>query len=252
VNLLIAGQRRSRQPGDSAEMVAARRRFLATGAYDRLTIALAHVAGRAALAQDRRPVHVLDVGCGDGAHTRRITASVRGAGLDVVEAGFDVAKPAVAAAARADPGGWYAVASAGDVPLVDGWADVVLVVFGPVVPAELARLTGPGGTVVAAHPGPGHLAALRRLVYAEEAHPHEIKDPLRHSREWFAPAGTVTVSFPITITDAATAGDLFAMTPYRWHAPPDISARLEEAVAEPGGFRTEADIVISSYRRIGP
>ncbi|MHB8457562.1 MAG: putative RNA methyltransferase, partial [Acidimicrobiales bacterium] len=33
VNLLLAGQRRSRQPGDSAEMVSARRRFLATGAF---------------------------------------------------------------------------------------------------------------------------------------------------------------------------------------------------------------------------
>src|ERR1017187_37490 len=46
VNLLLAGQRRSRQPGDSTEMVNARRRFLATGAYDPLSAAVAQaVAG---------------------------------------------------------------------------------------------------------------------------------------------------------------------------------------------------------------
>ena len=40
VNLLLAGQRRSRQPGDSPEMVLARQRFLATGAYDPMSEAI--------------------------------------------------------------------------------------------------------------------------------------------------------------------------------------------------------------------
>ena len=79
-------------------MVAARRRFLAGGAYDALTSALA------ATAAEKRPAVVLDVGCGEGRHTRNLAAPL--------VLGIDVSKAAIAAAAKAHPLGWYAVASA--------------------------------------------------------------------------------------------------------------------------------------------
>ena len=234
VNLLLAHQRRSRRPGDSDEMIAARRRFLATGAYDPLTDALARlVSGEA-------PRTVLDVGCGDGRHTRRLDAGV--------VAGVDVARRAVALAARADRAGWYAVASAADLPLAGASVDVAVDVFGPVIPAELARVVRPGGAVVAAHPGPGHLAALRALVYAD-ARPHDVKPPLRAAPDWFESAGWETVTFPVVVSDAAVLTDLFAMTPYRWHAPPDMAERLADATREP--FTTAAEVVITTYRRRG-
>ncbi|MHB8463948.1 MAG: putative RNA methyltransferase [Acidimicrobiales bacterium] len=254
VNLLVAGQRRSRQPGDSAEMVTARQRFLATGAYDRMTSAIARVTARAALGAHERygaAPTVVDIGCGDGHHTRQIAANVTSgaSGLDPLDArmcGIDVAKGAVAAAARAHRSGWYAVASAADVPVGPATVDVALNVFGPVVPSELARVLNGHGTAVVVHPGPRHLAALRHLVYAEPRQ-HLTKDPLRHASEWFAPAGRVTVTFPLVIDDAATLRDLFAMTPYRWHAPPDIALRLDDVARQ--GFTTEVDVVISSYDR---
>src|SRR4029077_3345706 len=121
-------------------------------------------------------------------------------------AGIDVAKPAVAMAARRHPGGWYAVASAGRVPGGPGAVDVALDVFGPVVAPELARVVRPGGFVVAAHPGPRHLEALRALVY-DEARPHEVKPPLRAAPEWFERVGAVTVMFPVVPGDAAALGD---------------------------------------------
>ncbi|MGO9196378.1 MAG: putative RNA methyltransferase [Acidimicrobiales bacterium] len=232
VNLQLAGQRRSRRPGDSAEMVAARRRFLATGAFDPLSTALAD------LVTVERPTVVLDVGCGEGRHTRHVTAPL--------VLGVDVAKPAVAAAARADPDGWYAVASAADLPLEDGTVDVALNVFGPVAPAELARVVRHGGAVVAAYPGPSHLEDLRTLVY-EDARPHEVKPPLRHAAEWFTEVSSVSVRYPIVVTDPARLDDLFAMTPYRWHAPADMRERLV-AAASPS-FETIADVRVTTYRR---
>ena len=66
----LAGQRRSRRPGDSDEMVDARRRFLATGAYDPLTAAVARAVVAAAPAE-----LVLDVGCGEGRHARGLAAA---------------------------------------------------------------------------------------------------------------------------------------------------------------------------------
>lgn len=232
VNLLLSGRRRSRLPGDSTEMVNARRRFLATGAYDPLSAAIAE----AAVAEE--PGLVLDVGCGEGYHTRTIDAGT--------VLGVDIAKAAVAIAARAHPDGWYAVASAADLPLLGAAVDVAVNVFGPVAAEELARVVRPGGTVVTAHPGATHLEALRSLVYAE-ARPHEVKLPLRNAEEWFTQTGSTSVTFDVVVTDAAGLRDLFTMTPYRWHAPPDIDARIEAATTP--GFKTVADVLVTTYRR---
>src|SRR2546429_9339302 len=62
VNLLLSHQRRSRQPGDSREMVRGRRAFLDAGHYDGLTTALV-TAGIHAL---RDGTCVVDAGCGQG------------------------------------------------------------------------------------------------------------------------------------------------------------------------------------------
>jgi 23S rRNA (guanine745-N1)-methyltransferase len=234
VNLLLPGQRRSRQPGDSPEMVNARRRFLGTGAYDPLSAAIARAVA------DERPRVVLDVGCGDGRHTRSVSAPA--------VLGVDVAKAAVAVAARSDPGGSYAVASAADLPLHDGSVDVAVNVFGPVIAGELARVVRPGGAVVAAFPGTGHLEHLRSMVYPDPR-PHAIKPPLRDADEWFIQTGSLSVTFSLTVTEVAALRDLFAMTPYRWHAPPDMDDRIAAAVSP--RFETHADIHLATYRRRG-
>lgn len=234
VNLLLAGQRRSRQPGDSPEMVGARRRFLATGAYDPLSAAVA----RAVAAE--QPSVVLDVGCGEGRHTRSLSAPA--------VLGIDVAKAAVAAAARSDPRGSYAVASAADLPLHDDAVDVAVNVFGPVIAAELARVVRPGGAVVTAFPGAGHLEHLRSIVYPD-ARPHEVKPPLRDANEWFRQTGSLSVTFTLAVTDVAALRDLFAMTPYRWHAPPDMDDRIAAAISP--RFETLADIQVATYCRRG-
>jgi 23S rRNA (guanine745-N1)-methyltransferase len=232
VNLLLAGRRRSRQPGDSPEMVSARRRFLATGAYDPLSAAVAQVVA------SEQPRVLLDVGCGEGRHTRAVTASAVLA--------IDVARSAVAVAARAHPAGSYAVASAADLPLPEFAVDVAMSVFGPIMPVELARVVRPGGVVVTAHPGAAHLEGLRSMVYAD-ARPHEVKPPLRSAGEWFSQTDSMSVTFPVAVTDVAGLRDLFAMTPYRWHAPPDIDDRIAAAVSP--RFETNADVWITTYRR---
>lgn len=161
--------------------------------------------------------------------------------------GFDVAKSAVAAAARADPQGWYAVASAASIPLGDAAVDLALTIFGPVIPAELARVVRPGGGVIAVHPGPRHLSEVRALIY-DEARPHEVKPPLRGMEACFTETRSSRVSFDVVVQDLPQLEDLFAMTPYRWHAQADIHDRL---VAAGPGFVITADILITHYRRVG-
>jgi len=233
VNLSAAGQRRARQAGDVEQMVNARRRFLATGAFDPLTNALVDVATQ------ERPNVLLDVGCGDGRHTRNMTA-------DIVM-GIDAAKTAAAAAARADPRGWYAVANAADLPVPDESIDLLLNVFGPIVPLELARVVRPDGIVVAAHPRPAHLEELRTLVFAKNTEPRPVKPPLRDAKEWFTETGTAAITFRVAIPDESVLADLFAMTPYRWHAPIDIDERL--VALDSAGLGILADVQVTTYKR---
>ena len=232
VNLLSAQRRRSREPGDPREMIAARRRFLASGAYDPLTSAVATAVA------EKRPAVALDVGCGEGRHTRHLRAPL--------VLGIDVSKAAVAAAAKTHPLGWYAVASAAELPLGDASADIALNVFGPVIDGELARVVRQGGYAVVAHPGPGHLSEVRGLVYAD-ARPHQVKPPLRNARDTFAEIDRTRLVFPVGITDLQQLEDLFAMTPYRWHADQGIHERIAEAFSQ--GFSTSADILVTTYRR---
>lgn len=235
VNLLSPGRRPGRQAGDSAEMVTARHRFLATGAFDRITGALSDVVAA------ERPRVVLDVACGEGHHTRGLRAPM--------VLGFDIAKPAVRIAAASDREGWYAVANAADVPLPDQAVDVAVVVFAPALPAELARVVRPGGSAVAVYPGPLHLTQLRSLVYAE-GRPHEDKPPLRDGGPVWAPGTTTAVTYTIALTEVDALHDLFAMTPYRWHAPADIGERLAAATAP--RFEVTVDVRITLFRRADP
>jgi 23S rRNA (guanine745-N1)-methyltransferase len=216
-------------------MVNARRRFLATGAFDPLTNTLVE-----AVAQES-PNVVLDVGCGDGRHTRNMTAGI--------VMGIDAAKTAAAAAARGDSRGWYAVANAADVPVPNESVDLLLSVFGPIFPLELARVVRREGIVVAAHPRPGHLEELRTLVFAKNAGSRTSKAPLRNAKEWFLETGRVSITFPVAIPDKSVLGDLFAMTPYQWHAPIDINERL--AALASAGREIFADIELTIYKRTG-
>ncbi len=233
VNLITARRRRSRQLGDTEQGVNARRRFLATGAFDPLTNALKDIAAL------ESPNVLLDVGCGEGRHTRSMSAEI--------VMGVDAAKTATAAAARADPRGWYAVADATNIPVPDESIDLLLNVFGPIVPLELARILRRDGIVVAAHPRPRHLEELRNLVPAENTGQRTIKPPLRNATEWFVEVRTLPVRFPVPIPDESVLGDLFAMTPYQLYAPPNIEERL--AALESMKVELLADVQVTIYRR---
>lgn len=226
-------------------MVAARAAFLASGAYGRVSDHVNQVCKLELirLRDGATPVTVLDVGCGEGYYTRRLASALSG-GVEAVTAGVDVAKAAVAFAASRHRAGWYAAASAFELPVPPASVDLVLSVFGPVSVAEFARVLRPQGAVVAVHPGPAHLFALRQLVYERPRH-HVVKDPLRSGAEEFTRSATISIAYPLMVAEVPLARALLAMTPYRWHAPRDV----DERVAAAGGLETSVDVVISCYRK---
>jgi 23S rRNA (guanine745-N1)-methyltransferase len=226
VNLLITHQRRQREPGDSAEMLRARRAFLDAGHYAPLKEAVTALLGTG--------TSVLDVGCGEGYYTRDLDAELWA---------VDIAKPAVRLAARRRPGGHYAVASAYDLPVVDASVDVVVSVFAPLHSPEFERVLRPGGRVVVAAPGPRHLDGLKALLFDDpDVHPDTGPFEREGASTALQPAGAIPVTFDLDLEGRAI-GELLHMTPYAWY----VSPERREVVTRRTRLSSTADFRIFTY-----
>ena len=222
-HLLPVQKKRTHDPGDSKEMVAARARFLQAGYYAPFGQALARLCCQAAQAQGK-PLHILDMGCGEGYYSRCVAQALEDSGLAYELIGLDIAKPAVRRAARLAPVGCsYAVASSFASPVRTGWADVVLNVFSPFAREEFLRVLRPGGLLLYAVPGPMHLFGLKQVLYDT---PYQNPEQ-QVEYPGFAPAGEVQVQDHIRVEGEAVQ-DLFAMTPYYWNTPRQGAQRLAQ------------------------
>ena len=88
VNLLPVQNKRSRDPGDSKEMVAARRRFLEAGHYKPIADAVARAVLAGAV--PGRTLTCLDAGCGEGYYLRQLAAGNEARHLSPI--GLDISK----------------------------------------------------------------------------------------------------------------------------------------------------------------
>jgi 23S rRNA (guanine745-N1)-methyltransferase len=151
VNLLQPQERRSKQPGDTAAAVAARRRLHDRGVTEPLLRAIAEIV--AASPGDI----VLDAGCGDGFY---LGALARQTGFDAH--GIDISIPAVDAAARRYPGCEWIVANADRfVPYADRSFSIVLSITARMNADEFRRVLRDGGRLLVALPAPEDLVELR-------------------------------------------------------------------------------------------
>lgn len=229
VNLMEAGRRHAKVPGDSPAMVAARRAFLDEGHYEPFAAALGRIClelagSRPGAGRQGAPVF-LDAGCGEGYYTMAAAGAFAGQGRAVRLAGYDISKAAVRAAARRDRAGCvqWAVAGSFRIPVADGTVDVVTNLFSPMAPAEFARVLAPGGMLVYAVPGPRHLWQLKQVLYDT---PYE--NPVRDvAYPGFRFVRRIPVQASLSVKGAAV-GWLFAMTPYFWKTPRSGAERLAE------------------------
>lgn len=134
--------------GDTADMVAARADFLATGNYSPILDALVSAAsGRDGL--------VVEIGAG----TAYYLAGVMSGGQHGVA--LDVSRYAARRAAKAHPGIGSVMADVWHgLPVRDGAASVVLDVFAPRNATEIARIMAPDGLFLLVTPNRSHLHEL--------------------------------------------------------------------------------------------
>ena len=157
INLLQPQDRRSREPGDSPEAVAARRRFLDAG----------HAAPLVRAIVDALPLRagdaLLDAGCGEGHH---LSAFRQAYGVDAY--GVDLSVPAIEAAAKRDRERTWIVANADRfLPFADGSFHAVTSITARLNPAEFHRVLAAGGTLLVAVAGADDLIELREAILGE-------------------------------------------------------------------------------------
>ena len=91
-HLLPVQSMRTKAPGDSKEMVAARRAFLNAGYYGIFGKALGELCVEYGVpAAPDAPLHLLDAGCGEGWYDRCIAQKFAETGRPLQLAGFDIA-----------------------------------------------------------------------------------------------------------------------------------------------------------------
>lgn len=223
-NLLLANQKRSKDPGDNAEMVQARRNFLALGHYQPLAEA---VSTRVTTLGDKTDNYrIVDMGCGEGYYTSAMRNQLEQTGNTFQLAGLDISKHAVKAAAVQDKAIAWMVASGARMPVADSSLDLVTVLFSRLMPEEFSRTLKPAGKLLIAYPGEQHLIELRELIYDQVR--QSGFDPGKLLGNDFQHCSTETVQYQFCLPDQQQIQQLLAMTPHGWRINQNARERLSQ------------------------
>lgn len=165
VNLLGPKDKRSKNPGDSKEMVSARATFLNADFYRPIADACLDVmldyCSRVADGQ----ITLLDAGCGDGYYLHHVQENLPNNLRNRTSlVGFDISKWAVRQSARRCDGTWF-VGSNRHIPMVDASVDLLFDIFGFPDFSSFLRILTPHGRLVRVTPGDRHLIQLREIIY---------------------------------------------------------------------------------------
>ena len=238
-NLLPVQNKRSRDPGDSKAMVAARQRFLTAGFYQPIAAAV----NQATLAN--LPLNAtascLDAGCGEGYYLRELAAAT-GHEQTLALLGLDISKWAVLSAAKQDQRPSWVVGSNANLPVQSGTLDRVLCIFGFPVYAEFARVLKPDGQLLQVDAGPDHLRELREIIYPS-LKPERATE--RQSPEGFTHLSSEIVRYHLDLTGAEQIADLLAMTPHLYRANAEGRAKAAALTA----LSVTVDVRLSRFGR---
>ena len=229
VNLLPVKQKHSLHPGDTREMVAARRAFLDAGYYAPILQTLQALVARFAPNANT----VLDAGCGEGYYLSGLTGIAE-------RWGIDISKDAVRFAAAREKQAHWLTATATHLPFPNDSFDCVLSMFAFTAETEFARILKPGGCFLQVLAGAKHLPALRHIIYPEvlarekTLHPELPGFTLQYSQ---------TLQFGFALESAEMVHNLLYMTPHVWR----IRKENAEALAQTTRLDEQAEVIFNVY-----
>tara|TARA_B110000211_G_C14017345_1_gene525989 strand:+ start:140 stop:1165 length:1026 start_codon:yes stop_codon:yes gene_type:complete len=230
LNLLLAHKKKSKNPGDSQEMVIARQAFLNSDFYRPISDSLNQIIVDAALKLDasekESPIQVLDIGCGEGYYSQRMHHSLSDHQIKHNLFGLDISKDAVIAAAKrakaealkedvpATNTNEWLVASAIDMPLQEKSIDIATCLFTRLMPESYHKVIKQDGYFICVNTGEKHLIELREKLY-DKITKVEF-DPIKNMGEDFELIDQQQVNYQNTLSSQQQIQDLLLMTPHNW------------------------------------
>ncbi|MGK0468349.1 putative RNA methyltransferase [Clostridium sp.] len=247
INLLLANQKNTKEPGDSKKMMEGRRDFLNKGYYhtfsERLNqVIISNISGN--------NINILDAGCGEGYFLWELKEAIRVEQSNSMQNrefeffGVDISKAAITYAAKRDKKIKFIVGSNFNLPIMTNTIDIIIRNFAPSDEAELKRVLKDKGKLVVVTPGVQHLYGLKEILY-EKARKHEEKQT---TFEGFKLINTIEVKYNIKVEEGENGEDvknLISMTPYYW----TFDNSMREIASNTSRLSTALHFNISVYEK---
>lgn len=236
VNLLPVQHKRSKDPGDSAEMMQSRRQFLNAGHYDLMRQLVADKLKQYISKQNNT---LLDIGCGEGYYTDYFMRQLTTSDFSPIVYGLDVSKVAIRYASKRYPLVNFCVASSHRLPFAEQSIGAIVRIYAPCKAEELARVLQNNGILVTVTPAPKHLQELKQLIYSEvKLHPIK-EEPLPQ----FKLLDETNLNYSMSLT-GHEAFELLQMTPFAWRASEEVKQVLKQSNTQ----NYTADFMIRVYK----
>lgn len=167
VNLLPVQHKRSKQPGDSKEMVLARTQFLNSGFYEPIANKLAEITFDQITGD--KEICLMDAGCGEGYYFDFVfnTLKNKEGGSELSFIGLDISKPAIAESAKRNKQITWIVGTNRQPPVESASVDIILCIFGFQSFEGFNKILKAGGKIILVESGTDHLKELREVIYTE-------------------------------------------------------------------------------------
>ena len=239
VNLLLANQKKTKDPGDSKFMIQNRKYFLELGYYNSLADELSKIINKYVSSN----FNILDAGCGEGFYLSKLKNSLQTANLYLNFFGIDISKSAIQKAVKRDKDIVFCIGSTFNLPYLNETLDFIFSIFSPFDPNEFCRVLKQNGFVLVVRPGPSHLKELAQLVYdnfkINELPENEFKESgleLVQKSE---------LKYQINLKSSQEIQSLISMTPYYWH----LNKEKEAILATKTELSTQADFQLFLYKK---
>ncbi|HGN1705781.1 TPA: 23S rRNA (guanine(745)-N(1))-methyltransferase [Providencia rettgeri] len=218
VNLLPVQHKRSKDPGDSAEMMQARRLFLDAGHYHPMR---KKVAEKIIQFLPSSHTSLLDIGCGEGYYTDYFAQKLIRQESQAQVFGLDVSKVAIRYAAKRYKSVRFCVGTSHRLPFAGASFGGIVRIYAPCKVEELSRILISKGILITVTPAAEHLQELKALIY-DEVKLHPAKEEILPN---FTLLDETRLNYKMSLTGSESY-EMLAMTPFAWRASEEVKQGL--------------------------